>query len=67
MVIFFQSVLAHEQLRVSLEDLYSAESGGCVGRDPLVDNQVEFRKTTGVSASNEDPACGSQEAKSQTR
>ena len=26
----------------------------CVGRDPLVDNQVEFRKTTSVSASNEE-------------
>ena len=53
----FQSVLAHEPLRVSLEDLHSAESkgkwwliGAAWGGDPLVDKQVEFAKTTDVSA-----------------
>ena len=61
MVILFQSVLAHEPLRVSLEDLHSAESkgkwwliGAAWGGDPLVDKQAEFTKTTGVSASNEE-------------
>jgi nucleolar MIF4G domain-containing protein 1 len=46
-------------LRVSLEDLHSAESkgkwwlvGAAWGGDPLVDKQAEFTKTTGVSASN---------------
>jgi nucleolar MIF4G domain-containing protein 1 len=45
-------------LRVSLEDLHSAESkgkwwliGAAWGGDPLVDKQAEFTKTTGVSAS----------------
>jgi nucleolar MIF4G domain-containing protein 1 len=61
LVIFFQSVLAHEPLRVSLEDLHSAESkgkwwliGAAWGGDPLVDKQTGFTKTTGVSASNEE-------------
>ena len=54
-MIIFQSVLAHEPLRVSLEDLHSAERkgkcwpiGAAWGGDPL-----KFTKTTGVSASNE--------------
>ncbi|KAF8813324.1 hypothetical protein BYT27DRAFT_7180798 [Phlegmacium glaucopus] len=49
-------VLSHEPLRVSLEDLRSAESKGkwwLVGAawsgDPLVDKQTEFSKTTGVT------------------
>ena len=52
-VMSFQSVLAHEPLRVSLEDLHSAESkgkwwliGAAWGGDPLVDKQVELKKTT---------------------
>jgi nucleolar MIF4G domain-containing protein 1 len=52
LVIYFQSVLAHEPLRVSLEDLHSAESkgkwwliGAAWAGDPLVDKQVEFTKT----------------------
>ena len=61
MIVFLQSVLAHEPLRVSLEDLHSAESkgkwwliGAAWGGDPLVDKQAEFMKTNGVSASNEE-------------
>lgn len=44
-------VLAHEPLRVSLEDLHSAETkgkwwlvGAAWGGDPLVDKQAEFSK-----------------------
>ena len=61
MAIYFLSVLAHEPLRVSLEDLHSAESkgkwwliGAAWGGDPLVDKQAEFTKTTGLSVSNEE-------------
>lgn len=48
-------VLAHEPLRVSLEDLHSAETKGkwwLVGAawhgDPLIDKQAEFSKSTGT-------------------
>ncbi|KAF8969183.1 hypothetical protein BDZ97DRAFT_1754792 [Flammula alnicola] len=54
-------VLAHEPLRVSLEDLHSAETKGkwwLVGAawsgDPLVDKQVEFTKSTGASNAEQD-------------
>ena len=57
----FQSVLAHEPLRVSLEDLHSAESkgkwwliGAAWGGDPLVDKQVELKKTTNEMTVDED-------------
>lgn len=60
-MICFEPVLAYEPLRVSLEDLHSAESkgkwwlvGAAWGGDPLVDKQAEFTKTTGVSASDEE-------------
>lgn len=58
--LFFQSVLAHEPLRVSLEDLHLAESkgkwwlvGSAWGGDPLVDKRAKFTKSTGVSADQE--------------
>lgn len=48
-------VLAHEPLRVSLEDLHSAETKGkwwLVGAawngDPLIEKQAEFSKSTGT-------------------
>ena len=57
-MILLQLVLAHEPLRVSLEDLHSAERkgkwwliGAAWSGDPLVDKQAEFMKT---SASNEE-------------
>ena len=53
-----QLVLAHDPLRVSLEDLHSAERkgkwwliGAAWAGDPLVDKQAEFTK---ASASNEE-------------
>ena len=55
------TVLAHEPLRVSLEDLHSAESkgkwwlvGAAWGGDPLIDKQAEFTKTTNVPTTDEE-------------
>jgi len=51
----FSSVLAHEPLRVSLEDLRSADTkgkwwlvGAAWGGDPLVDRKDEFMKSSGT-------------------
>lgn len=59
-MIYFQSVLAHEPLRISLDDLHSAESkgkwwlvGAAWGGDPLVDKQAEFTKTTEMTAAED--------------
>ena len=58
-MILLQLVLAHEPLRVSLEDLHSAEQkgkwwliGAAWAGDPLVDKQAEFMTKT--SALNEE-------------
>jgi nucleolar MIF4G domain-containing protein 1 len=51
--VFHPIVLTHEPLRVSLEDLRSADTkgkwwlvGAAWGGDPLVDNQAEFTKSS---------------------
>ncbi|KAF9560494.1 ARM repeat-containing protein [Agrocybe pediades] len=62
-------ILSHEPLRVSLEDLHSAETkgrwwivGAAWGGDPLLDKQDEFsaqKKSTQMASEEETPAGGS--------
>jgi nucleolar MIF4G domain-containing protein 1 len=61
--VFHPIVLAHEPLRVSLEDLQSADTkgkwwlvGAAWGGDPLVDNQAEFTKKSSPNTDQDDSA-----------
>ncbi len=60
---FHPLVLAHEPLRVSLEDLQSADTkgkwwlvGAAWGGDPLVDNQAEFTRKSSPNTDQDDSA-----------